>query len=89
MSWGHFIHFVHSTLKALPKLDKPKDPTTAAILGFLFGPVGLGIYFKSFLDFFISLGLLILMTILIPGVGIVPGWIFSAAFGYFRAEASH
>ena len=86
MSWHHFIHMVHTALKAMPKLKEPKDPIIAAIVGFLGGPIGIGIYFKSWSDFFVSFCLIIALGILIPGVGLIPGWIFSAIFAYLRAE---
>lgn len=80
---------VHVALKALPKHNTPKSPTVAMMIGFLFGPIGLGIYFKTFWDFLIPLFLLIVLGTIIPGLGLIPGWIFSAVFGYFRAESNH
>jgi len=88
----HGPHYVHEAAKAvekLPALAEKKDPSTAAILGFLFGPLGIGIYFKSKADFCWCLGLLIGLTIVIPGVGLLPGWLFSAAYGYHRANKSN
>ena len=40
----------------LPPTHKERNPVTAAIIGFLFGGIGLGLYFKSVIDFLIPVG---------------------------------
>lgn len=84
-----FVEIVKHTLEKLPPLSERKNPLLSGILGFLFGPFGTAIYFGSFLDFFIGVGMIFLLFLFIPGIGIIPGWIFNAVFAYFRAETSN
>lgn len=87
---GHtFLHVVKESLEKMPPLKDEKNPFVAAIMAFLFGPLGSAIYFASLLDFFIGLGMIILLTICIPGIGIFPGWLFNAGFAFMRAIASN
>lgn len=85
----HYNRFVDQQLRQLPALADRKNPMLAGIIGFLFGPVGIGIYFKSKNDFLWCLGLLIGFMIVVPGVGLLPGWLFSAGYGYKRASRSN
>ncbi|MBE5320119.1 hypothetical protein IM793_13205 [Pedobacter sp. MR2016-19] len=88
MSTGHYIKGVKDHVDGLPKIP-PKNPFLSAVVGFFFGPIGIGIYFKSFTDFFWCFVFLIGLFILIPGLGIVPGWLFSAVYGGYRAHSSN
>lgn len=92
MSKLHGLHTVHNATKIIekmPPLKKQKNPALAAAIGFLFGPFGIGIYFASWQDFFVCLGLLIVLFVTIPGLGAVPGWLFSAGYGLYRAIKSN
>jgi hypothetical protein len=42
--------FIAKLLQILPPLRGPKDPGVASVVGFLTGGIGLGIYFRSFID---------------------------------------
>lgn len=76
-------------LKSLPALRKQRNPTAAAIWGFLLGGIGLGLYFGSLLDFVFP----ILAAIIIGAVLKTTGWIVGAAlvgiYGYVRASSSN
>lgn len=90
MSIFDFFREAHGIVtKEIDPLEKKKDPGKAVIWGFLLGPFGVGFYFRSWRDFFLCMGMLILLIIVLPVVGGFPGWIFSAAYGYFRAESSN
>lgn len=89
---GHSVHHVRHTTEAihsLSPLKNKKNPVIAAVLGVLFGAIGIGIYFRSWKDFFICMGLFIGLIILIPGLGALPGWLFSAIYGAYRAHTSN
>jgi hypothetical protein len=86
---GHVIHGAHKTIEEMPPLKSEKNPLLAAVIGFCFGPIGVGVYFGSFRDFLYCLGFLILLFIAVPGLGIIPGWLFSAGFAFFRAISSN
>ena len=89
---GHSAHTAHSAVHAvgdMAPLEKKKNPLLAAALGVFFGAVGIGIYFRSWKDFFVCIGLFIGLSIVIPGLGAVPGWLFAAVYGAYRAHSSN
>ena len=73
-------------------LKQKKDPVVAAVLGFALGGLGLGLYFRSWTDFFMPI--LIWITIMVLGVPtgevlLLTAPFFCAAYGYRRAKASN
>lgn len=95
MSKNHLAHSATHTVseklpelcKGLPPLSEDKNPRIAAILGVLFGPFGIGFYFKSGADFAICLAILIFLSL--TGVLAPVGWIIAGAYGYHRAKESN
>ncbi len=81
----------------LPPLRKERNPVKAAIIGFLFGGIGLGLYFKSMIDFLIPVGFAIATTAVAamsagptPGTaGFLGGCMIAARWGYYRARQSN
>jgi predicted PurR-regulated permease PerM len=76
-------------LDKLPVLNSRKEPVVACIVGIVFGFIGVGIYLWSFTDFLIPLLFLIVLSIIIPFFGTVPGWIFAGLYAYFRVVNSN
>jgi hypothetical protein len=85
--------------KHLPPLAKPKRPGLAAVIGVLFGGVGLAIYFRSLRDL---LPLEVVSILVIAGSAIagvppldvlrvvaMPAAIFGGSYGYWRAYSSN
>lgn len=70
-------------------LPKEKKPHIAAIMGLLLGALGVALYFRSLKDFFVCLIVFVALTVIIPGLGAFPGWLFASIYGYFRAETSN
>ena len=85
----HFFKFIIKTIHDGDPLEVDRTPVATAIVGFLFGPAGVGIYLQSWKDFFLCLAFLIGLFILIPGLGIVPGWLFSAFYGGYRVYCAN
>ena len=92
---GHAAkHFREHLFEDLPRLKKKKNPAVAALLGFFFGGIGLGLYFGSWKDgvypALVWIMGVVLLGILFPFLGVVPGWllaaIFAAGWGIERAE---
>jgi hypothetical protein len=73
----------------MPALRRKRNPTTAAIIGFCFGGIGLGIYFASFIDFLIPIVITIGMFAVLSQFGVIAGAIVAATWGYFRAVRSN
>jgi hypothetical protein len=81
--------FIFGIFDRLPPLKRKCNPTWALVWGFLLGGIGLGIYFRSFLDFLL---LVMVALVLFSTVG-SGGWIVGAAFaslwGCMRAISSN
>ena len=80
-------HQLPHICKSLPPMKEDKNPFVAGVLGLLFGPFGIGIYFKSWVDFAICFVLLVLLGV--TGVLAPVGWLFAAAYGVHRAKESN
>jgi hypothetical protein len=73
----------------MPTLESKKSPVAAFFIGCLFGAIGIGIYFKSFLDFLVPFVILIIAIIIGAGIGGVPGWLFAGFWGMMRSLDSN
>ncbi|MBX3001208.1 MAG: hypothetical protein KF893_21975 [Caldilineaceae bacterium] len=73
----------------LEPLKEKKNPLVAFMMGFAFGPFGTGIYLASWADFFFAFAILIALGIVIPGVGLLPGWLLSGAYATVRVITSN
>ena len=82
-------NFIFGIFDRLPPLKRKCNPSAAIVWGFLLGGIGLGIYFRSVLDFLlvIVVGLLLFSTI--GTVGWVAGAAFAAIWGCLRAVSSN
>jgi hypothetical protein len=89
------MNLIEITLRALPVLKKTKNPTAALIIGFLFGGIGLAIYFRKVIDLFIPIFAVIMLAIFHSqfrgqgGLYILGGAVVAAAYGYMRATSSN
>ena len=84
---GHQIAHVAHIVEKLDPLPEKKNPLVAAALGFCFGAIGVGIYFRSWKDTVICLA--VFLPLAMTGVLAIPGWWFAAAYGLFRAVKSN
>lgn len=83
-------------LAKLPVLTKERSPNVAAAVGFLLGGIGLGIYFRSFIDFLLPLAIVIALVATssavatgLSSLGWVAGAVIAGLYGYFRARQSN
>lgn len=89
------MNWIESGLRALPVLKKTKNPTAALVIGFLFGGIGLAIYFRKVIDFFIPVFAVIVLEVFhaqLRGQGelyVLAGAVVAAAYGYLRATSSN
>lgn len=72
------------------------NPQVAAALGFFFGGIGLGIYFRSFVDFIAPLAIAIVASLIViklggaeVGLGWLVGAIIASLYGYSRSRDSN
>jgi len=73
----------------LPTLRKHKSENVAAIVGFLFGGIGLALYFWSIIDLLFPVVVAIALGIVLKGGGWLIGAIFASFYGWFRARSSN
>jgi hypothetical protein len=73
----------------LPPIYAEKNANLACVLGLLFGGIGLGIYFRSVVDFVLPIGIALAMTVVAGDLGWVAGAIVASLYGYFRAVSSN
>lgn len=83
------IEIIQKLIDMLPPLKSEKRPTLALTIGLLFGGIGLGIYFLSFVDFILLLGILIALKFFFGDIGMVAGAIVAGLYGYFRVIDSN
>jgi hypothetical protein len=82
-------------LGKLPVLKRDRSPNVAAAVGFLLGGVGLGIYFRSFIDFLVPLAIVIGLAATssviagLASLGWLAGAVIAGLYGYFRAQQSN
>jgi predicted PurR-regulated permease PerM len=86
---GHLAKHGAEAIKELAPLHERKSPAIAFSAGLVFGALGVAIYLKSPKDFFICLGLFLVASVLIPGLGSVLGWFFAPVYGAWRAHTSN
>jgi hypothetical protein len=73
----------------LPTLRRT-NPQWAAGIGFLFGGIGLAIYFRSFIDLIAPLAIAIVAAVFIgPAAGWLAGAVIAAIYGFSRAQDSN
>ena len=74
----------------LEPLRDRKNPGVAAVVGFLFGGIGLGIYLRNFIDFIIPIVLSVLLFVVTgQDLGFLVGACVASAYGYFRVTNSN
>jgi len=81
----------------MPPLKQRRNPTTAAVVGVLFGPIGLIIYFRTFVDSLTAILIGCLAFALTSRIddldayiaGVVAGWAVSGLWAYFRVVESN
>ena len=81
--------FLIGLMDNLSPLQGEKNPVLAGLIGFLFGGIGLGIYFKSLTDFLMLLAITIAASVTLGEAGIVAGATISGTYGYYRALTSN
>lgn len=66
-----------------------RSPGIAAVIGFVFGGIGLAIYFKNVVDLFFPIGVAIAAGLILGGGGVLAGAIVAALYGFYRAHLAN
>jgi hypothetical protein len=90
------VDSIFHLMDRLAPLSKPKKPGRACLIGFLFGAIGIAIYFRSAVDFVFPLGVYVAvflgasaMGIPVAGIGWLVASLVIGLYGYFRALSSN
>lgn len=73
----------------MPPVAKGKNPLVGFAMGFLFGPIGVGLYLKSWGDFFLTLTIVLVGSFVTAGVAAPVLWCVSGAWAYKRIHDSN
>lgn len=81
----------------MPPLKQRRNPTKAAVVGFLFGPIGLIFYFHTFVDSLAAILIGGLAVVLVSNIdsfeayfaGLFVSWAVSDLWAYFRVVESN
>lgn len=87
---AEFVRVVGHALKESRNMAaiRGRNPLVAFFAGFLLGPFGVGLYLRSWGDFVVSLGLVILGSIVTAGLGAPFFWVLCGVWGATRAAGS-
>ena len=82
------IDAIEKMMKGLPSVSG-KSAGVACIVGFIFGGLGLAVYFRNVVDAFFPLGVaLALIVVAGTDIGWLAGAVVAALYGYFRVQLS-
>jgi len=81
---------VESFIRKLPPPAKARDENVACLIGFLFGGIGLAIYLRTVVDFFLPIGIFIVLFAVYPhAASAVAALVIAALYGYFRVKIAN
>jgi hypothetical protein len=87
--WG----LLSGAWNALPPVGRKTRPNLASAIGFLFGGLGLAIYFRTVIDLFLPVAFAIVAQLIVwkeLGAGFELGWltgaVIAALYAFFRAQ---
>lgn len=87
-----YIHAVGQCLKQSKRLapvSRGKSPPVAFLMGFLFGPIGVGLYLRSFTDFAVSGAMVVAGSMLTVGIGAPLFWCLCGLWAAVRVANSN
>lgn len=83
------VRHVFKQSKTMPPVASGRNPLVGFAMGFLFGPFGVGLYLKSFGDFFLTLALVLGGTVVSGGVAAPVLWCVCGAWAFVRIRDSN
>ena len=81
------IDTVEKAIRNMPSV-KGKSAGVACVVGFIFGGIGLAIYFRNVADLFLPVAVTLALSVVGGGIGFLAGAIVAALWGYFRVQLS-
>lgn len=88
-AYAHVVKHAFEHSKDMPSVGPGKNALVAFAAGFLFGPFGVGIYLRSAGDFFITLTLVILGSVMTAGIAAPVLWMLCGAWAAVRVKNSN
>lgn len=87
--YNHVVSRAFKESDKLPPVGAGRSAIVAFFAGFLFGPIGVGVYLRSWSDFIVLMGLLVLGAVMTAGVGAPVFWMLCGAWGASRVNRSN
>lgn len=84
----HVVSHAFREAKHMPGVGAGKSAVVAFFAGFLLGPLGVGLYLRSLGDFVVTLGLVVVGSMLTVGVGAPVFWALCGAWAAYRVSSS-
>lgn len=80
---------IAQVMNPLPPVQSRKSPWLALVLGFFFSGVGLGIYFRSWVDFIVPTAIWLVLIVTPGDAGFWIGAVIGGLWGLLRAVNSN
>jgi hypothetical protein len=88
MKGAEMIDDIEKMMMRLPSV-RGKSAAVACIVGFLFGGIGLAVYFRNVVDLFFPVAVAFAASLVIGlNAGWLAGAVLAALYGYFRVQLS-
>jgi hypothetical protein len=81
------IDDIEKMMMRLPSV-RGKSAAVACIVGFIFGGIGLAVYFRNVVDLFFPVAVALGASLVIGNAGWLAGAVLAALYGYFRVQLS-
>ena len=85
----HAVSHAFREAKHLPPKGKGKSAILAFIIGVAFGPFGVGLYLRSWMDFWVPMGFVIIGSFLTVGLAAPIFWMLSGLWGAVRVNIAN
>lgn len=89
INFGHVVGTAFKQSRSMAPVGSGRSAIVAFFAGFLFGPFGVGIYLKSFADFIVLMGLVLLGSVFTVGVAAPVLWVLCGAWGATRVNQAN
>ena len=79
---------VEKVLDTVGPIGRPTNPVTAAVVGFLFGGIGLALYFRTAADT-VLLAIMVVLMYLDTSAGLLVQFTIMPVYGFLRSTKSN
>ncbi|MBX9736755.1 MAG: hypothetical protein K2X32_07500 [Phycisphaerales bacterium] len=88
-AYTHLVQHAFKHSETMPPVKRGKNPFVGFLLGFVFGPIGVGVYLGSVTDFAMSLGMVIIGSLVTGGIAAPVLWTVCGVWAAVRIRNSN